>query len=340
MESVKIKNEFNVVKKNVSVEELVPTLADMENKGFFGITQKWEDDRIEITAWEFKNEKCYETGRSATYSGPCIAVGDDDDHFIGGTIRVCEKTAKVYSSDAYKDYLTVSEPDAEMFARLEVDSIPFDCNTLARDAEDIANAIEYEKCKPEKTFLYTGPFKYICLKDGTIIRRGIPASISNKNCQVLLDAKYGITLEMSAPAASNFQDLYNKYGPIFLVENGGGKSNIRMPDFSNINDLSEKSIEEIVKMIINKKNYVMFQGTDPSVEGCCPLAEVGELNKQIKSGLFESWASPMSKGCPINAYSLVGEIGEIVDSMPVYTRNDLLRISLYHILTQKSNDNN
>lgn len=324
--------KYERLERSLTPPEVLPALCELEGAGAFGITLRWLEDRVELTAWKGKEGPCYETGRNATYAGPCLAVGDDDHHFIAGTIRVCEKTGMIYQSDPYRDLLDVTEPDPGLFSRLNTDPEPFDCDTLARDAADIADRIERRAERAEAVVVYLGPFRYIVLDNGTILRRGIPAGISLEHGDLLVSEGYAAGLSLRAPTAPNFLDLYGRYGPLFLAGRGGGRTPIRMPDLNPLKDLSQATRDRLSKMIARDDEYFMLQGTDPEVGGCCPLPHVGESNRLVEAGILDSWQSPMSPECPVTAYAMAGEVGKVKDGMPRFHRNELLRMAVRKLL--------
>ena len=103
--------------------------------GFHGMTEAksyfWQ--RVEeinfhsvtIRAYKGKAGPCYETYRSALYTGPMSQVADDDGHvFVRGQWeRVCEKTANLLQREPYAGHFVVT-PALEDPAK----KIPFDCS--------------------------------------------------------------------------------------------------------------------------------------------------------------------------------------------------------------------
>jgi hypothetical protein len=116
--------------------EIGPLLLAAEKAGFFGMRV----DGSTITAHKGKEGPCFDTGRRARYLGSAAAVLDDDHHLLSGTLRVCEKTGRLYSSDAYRGLLEVTEPDSALLARLEKDPVPFDCDSFQADAKALAGS--------------------------------------------------------------------------------------------------------------------------------------------------------------------------------------------------------
>ncbi|GAB4268499.1 MAG: hypothetical protein Kow0092_22250 [Deferrisomatales bacterium] len=316
---------FERIETAAPPEELLPLLGQLEDEGAFGMTLEWSPERVRVRAWKGKEGPCYETGRSASYAGPCLAVGDDDHHFLAGTLRMCEKTAQVYRSEPYRRWLQVTDPDPALVARLDTDPVPFDCDTLARDAEHIAEQVTADPEPAEVTAVYLGPFRYVVLSNGTTLRRGLPAAVSRAHARLLAEEGQAAVVDLAAPPAPNFLALYRAYGPLFLVGRGAGKTPIRMPDFSALEGLTPAVRERLGKTIERSDDYFMLQGTDPQEGGCCPLPAVGDANRLAEAGILDAWVSPLSPECPMTVYALAGEIGEVRHAMPRFYKNELLR---------------
>lgn len=321
---------FRKTEMEVPRNRLLKTLASLEAQGCFGIRFEWGGELVPVVSWSGKEGPCYESGRDAVYEGPCMAVGDDDNHFVAGRIRVCEKTGGVYASEAYSKFLRVTQADPEKLASIDTDPIPFNCDTLSTDAESIARRVKTSALleESEESFILCGPFRYVVLESGAILRRGIPAMISRGNAEILEASGYGMRAGVAAPRAARFADLYDRFGPLFLVGRGSGDAAINLPDLGSLSGISEIVRARIRRMIDKDENYIMLQGTDPGTGGCCPLPDVGECNALVRSGLFSAWKSPMSGACPVTAYSIAGEILDDAGPMPVFGRNGFLRLSV------------
>jgi hypothetical protein len=202
MKHAESRETFAVAEQAVPPEGVLPLLADLEARGRFGMTLAWAPETVTVTAWERVDEPCYETGRSATYTGPGLAVGDDDHHFIAGTIRMCEKTSRVYRSAAYTGRIEVGEADLELLARLDTDPVPFDCDTLADDAEAIAGQVPEHPGPAERSVIYRGPFRYLVLNDGAVLRRGIPAAVAGAQAERLVAENCAVASPFAAPPSS------------------------------------------------------------------------------------------------------------------------------------------
>ncbi len=323
---------FPEVREDVPLDRVLPVLARMEDADLFGMTLGWGDAGVTIRAWRGKSGPCFDTGREATYRGVFLAVVDDDNHLLAGTIRVCEKTARIYASEAYAAHLEVTPPDPDLLARLDADPVPFDCDTLAEDAARIASRVEPSRAGADRTVVYLGPFRYAVARDGTLLHRGVPARVSNALAETLEAEGCGRALALPAPPARTFQELYSRYGPLFLVGRGAGEAPARMPDFRALEGLSEGLRRRLGRMLDRDDDYLMVQGTDPAEGGCCPLPQVGELNRLVQAGLLDRWVSPLSGDCPVTAYAPAGEIGATDGPLPRFGRNELLRRTLRALL--------
>ncbi len=323
---------FPQVVERVDVDRVLPVLSRMEDEDLFGITLAWDEDAVVIRAWRGKTGPCYDTGREAEYVGPLLAVVDDDNHLLAGRLRVCEKTARIYASEAYAGALRVTPPDPALLERLDTDPVPFDCDTLAEDAARIASAVAPSREEDGRVVVYLGPFRYAVARDGTLLHRGVPAEVPVSLAERLAAGECARTLTLRAPPAQRFQDLYGRYGPLFLVGRGAGEAPARMPDFGALDGISEGLRAKLRRMLEREDDYLMVQGTDPAQGGCCPLPQVGELNRLVRAGLLDSWVSPLSGECPVTVYAPAGEIRVTDGPMPNFGRNDLLRAGLKAVL--------
>ncbi len=323
---------FPEVVEQVDLARLLPVLSEMEDADLFGMTLALEEGRVNIRAWRGKGGPCHDTGREAEYAGPFLAVVDDDNHLLAGRLRVCEKTARIYASPAYEGVLTVTAADPELLARLETDPVPFDCDTLAEDAAWIATQVTSGPPVAGRVVMYLGPFRYAVARDGTLLHRGIPAAIPASLAEELLGRGEVAPMDVQAPPACRFQELFARYGPLFLVGRGTGEAPARMPDFKALDRVSEGVRARLRRMLERDDNYLMVQGTDPAQGGCCPLPQVGELNRLVQAGLLDAWVSPLSGECPVTVYSPAGEIRDTGGPMPAFGRNDLLRMGLKSLL--------
>jgi hypothetical protein len=153
-------------------------LAELEAAGFFGM-------RIEhpgvagsvarVTANKGKDgPPCYDTGRTARYTGSASAALDDAGHLLFGDMRVCEKTAQMYASEPYCGLVRVSEAAPQLLARLRTSPAPFDCDSFEADAAKLGKRLAAQTAAPAETVpvLYAGPFRLLVLPDGSMLHRG------------------------------------------------------------------------------------------------------------------------------------------------------------------------
>jgi hypothetical protein len=314
---------------NISLENLYEALYEFETNNHRGINiSKTSAREYRLVGWQGLSEKCYDSGRSVHYKGNALAVLDDDNHFIFKNMRICEKTANVYMLPVYQPELEISVPDPELYARLTTDPLLFDCDTFQKDSAAVAEQILYGQEKAETSIIYTGPFRCICLTNGTIIRRGKPVAISKKSKELLCEDNY-ISLDMSAPLAQNYLDLYKKYGPIFLLDSSLSASTNFFPQINKVTSVSDILKERLRNMIDNKNDYFILQGSDPAEkDSCCPNALVPELNQLIQSGLMSSYGSPTAGSCPMTVYAFSGELNIKVDAFPTFVKNEFLRSAI------------
>ncbi len=281
-----------------------------------------------LEGWKGPEEKCLDGGRTVDYKGNCLAVLDDDNHFIFKNMRICEKTTSVYMLPVYQNELEVSEPDPELYARLTNDPVLFDCDTFDRDAGLVAESIKYSPETAEVSLLYTGPFRCIFLPNGTIVRRGIPVSVSKKSAEAIGENNY-LLLEFKSPLAKNYLELYKKYGAIFLLGSSMGESINYFPQIEKINSISDPLKLRFKNMIDNNNDYFILQGSDPAdKDSCCPNPLVSELKQLANAGLVSSYGSPTAGSCPMTIYAFNGELSTVDGGFPTFNQNGLLRLAM------------
>ena len=101
---------------------------------------------------------CYETGRSASYEGEALAALDDDNHLLFVDMRVCEKTGGLYAQQPYEELVSVTDADPALMEKLDLEPVPFDCDTLERDAGNLREKVSGEPVAERAKALYCGPF--------------------------------------------------------------------------------------------------------------------------------------------------------------------------------------
>jgi hypothetical protein len=305
--------------------DVVRLLAAAERAGFHGL-------RVEnggIKAWKGKVGPCHDTGRTASYRGSAAAALDDDRHLLYGTLRVCEKTARIYASPAYARWTEVSEADASLLARLGTDPAPFDCDTFQSDAVALASTLAGRAPSAERlAVFYPGPFRLLILADGTLIRRGrstlVPAAAARE-----LEAKDGARVgDAQGEEPENYVTLFKARGAACLLDELGAPPGPGRPtDLGVLADASDVMRRRLLAMIARGDPYFILTGSDPSQkDGCCPSNEVGEANALVRGGILEALDGPGNASCPVTVYAFQGEI--VQGKSPDFKRNGPLRQSV------------
>jgi hypothetical protein len=305
--------------------DVVRLLEAAERAGFHGL-------RVEnggIKAWKGKAGPCHDTGRTASYRGSAAAALDDDRHLLFGTIRVCEKTARLYASAAYAPWTNVSEGDAALLGRLDTDPVPFDCDTFERDAAALASTLTGRALsgRPVSVF-YPGPFKLLILADGTMIRRGHWARIAEEAGRDLA-AKDGARMgDAGGEPPESYVTRYKARGAACLLgELGNPHGETRPPDLGVLADASDEMRRRLLAMISRGDPYFILTGSDPSQkDGCCPSSEVGEANALVRAGVLEALDGPGNASCPVTVYAFRGEV--IQEKCPEFKPKGPLRESV------------
>jgi hypothetical protein len=303
--------------------EVGATLLAAEQAGFFGM--RLEEGRI--LAWKGKEGPCYDTGRTARYLGSAAAVMDDDKHLLFGQLRVCEKTARLYSSEAYQGRIEVSEPDAGLIARLEKDPAPFDCDTFETDARTLASTLSPKVAGGDRAVvLYPGPFKMLILADGTIVRRGLPVRLPVDQARTLRERDGALADPPGDPIdPPNYSDLYRIQGAAFLLGELGASRPARPADLDAIDELPESMKRRLQAVISRGDDYFILTGSDPAQkDGCCPSNEVGIANLLVDRGILASRGELANSECPVTLYAFASEIASGTGK-PEFLRNAALR---------------
>jgi len=305
--------------------EIESTLLAAERAGFFGL--RIDGDRI--TAHKGKEGPCFDTGRSARYLGSAAAVLDDDHHLLTGTLRVCEKTARLYASDAYQGRIEVSEPDGALLARLEKDPAPFDCDTFSEDAKKLASTLTPSSAAGETVAVYyPGPFKLLILSDGSMVRRGhvvrLPAGQARE-----LERRDGAQLRSGdAPAPRNFAMLHRAEGAACLMGDLGPAREAKDADLDALDELPGAMKRRLRAILSRGEEYFILTGSDPAQkDGCCPSNDVGIANRLVDKGILDSRGELANSECPVTLYAFASEI-RAGAGKPVFVRNDALRTAV------------
>ncbi len=308
-------------------EQIAATLLAAEEAGFFGM-------RVEgatITAHKGKEGPCFDTGRRAQYRGSAAGVMDDDHHLLYGTLRVCEKTGRLYSSDTYQGRLSVTDADPALLGRLEKDPLPFDCDTFEADAKALAESLSAAPAATAERVevFYPGPFRLLILKDGTMVRRGRSVRVSPAQARELeeLDGAH----RMSGPAIDppNFRDLYRREGAACLLGDLATETRPARPtNLDALDELPETMKRRLQTVIARGEEYFILTGSDPAQkDGCCPSNDVGVANKLVESGILDARGAGANSDCPVPLYAFAAEIRPGVGK-PTFKRNDALRAAV------------
>lgn len=300
-------------------------LLEIERAGFVGL--KLEGDVVR--AWKGKDGPCFETGRSAAYTGGAAAALDDDQHLLFGTMRLCEKTARVYRLPPYEKVVAVTEADPSYAAK---EAVPFDCGTFEADAAKLAATLAPAPPGERVPVLYPGPFKLLILKDGTILRRGRPARAAAADL-----LKSGEVL----PAAdgvepARYAEEYAARGALCLLGDlTFERSAPRARSMNALVDADEGTRRRLVRLIERKDDYFLLVGSDPAdKDGCCPNDDVGHANALVKAGVLEAWTASAEAACPSTVYAFAGEMSARGEK-PTFTRDDALRAEVLTFIQSK-----
>lgn len=308
-------------------------LSVLESLGAFAMafTPKAAFREIEISAWKGKTGACHESGRSARYLGSGEAAMDDDGHLLHGAVRICEKTANLYSLPPYRRHVEVIGGDENLIARLEHDPAPFDCDRASEDASRLFDSLRGKKKESNEVcaVIYPGPFRFLILKDGSLLRRGkaVLAPTTFARDSFRRDGLLALPPHRSREAepAPLFQDLYQRDGVACLLAAAvpmKEKSIIGPPDKISenaidsasaaiwVSQMSDEMRARLTSMLERGEPYFILTGSDPAdALGCCPSRLVGEANALVQAGILDRWreeAPPES--CSTAFYALAGEI--------------------------------
>ena len=200
--------------------------ARLEKLGFIGLTLEFRNKKIYIHCYKGKEGPSYETGRTAIIKSNLLAAAiDDDNNLLFKSVKISEKTAQIYLASLYRNYVEVSDPVPELFAKLKVKPDVFNPVVQDSSAEELNKVLSSEKEKQETTVFYKGPFKMLILKDGTMIRRCQPVLLSKEtaklleteNCEAI---KVNINKKNSLKfQPMNYSEKYKIAGRYFLLSN-------------------------------------------------------------------------------------------------------------------------
>lgn len=316
-----LREAYRRMADGASIELPADDLLAIERAGFVGLTLA---NGI-VRAWKGKDGPCYETGRSATYRGAAAAALDDDRHLLFGTMRLCEKTARVYRLPAYAGVVEVTAATGA-----EADAVPFDCDTFEADAAKLAASLEAREVVERVPLLYPGPFKLLILRNGEMLRRGLAARVDRREAEAL-KRRDGAVDAPGGTLPANYRAEYEKRGALCLlgdVEFGATTTIRRKPDLAALAAAAEPMRRRLRKLIERGDDYFLLVGSDPAdQDGCCPSDDVGRANALVRAGVLEGWTASAEASCPSTVYAFAGEIASRGDQ-PSFKRNEALRAAV------------
>ena len=296
------------------------SIHDLEKIGFVAIEvmSYSEEDHPDCTIRAFKGKHgpCHFTGWKAMYSGAALAALDDDNHilFTDKYKVVCEKTSNIYSLPPFENLIDRKKTSQE--ADLNNPIIVEESADFETDQSLLYNQLKDQKKNSErqKSLFYPGPFRFLILQDGTIVRRGKWNYIPESLCSDLI-RKDGLMVLRGKPKVktSYFQDEYAKYGSACLLDDFKPEVIDRPEfetDFSKLPFISGKFRTRLLSVINNRKKHFILIGSDANDQlGCCPSEEVTDANNLVKYGILSALAEPVQgESCPVTMYAFKGEI--------------------------------
>jgi hypothetical protein len=298
-------------------DRLGETLRALEETGFYGLQINTDDLDLldlEVAAFKGKQGPCYETGRDATYKGAGLAVLDDDNHLCVGSMRVCEKTGGLWAREPYNEMIEVSAADEDLLKKLELDPIPFDCNTLERDAAELREQVGEPDAGEREPLFYGGPFRVLVLRDGTLMRRGEVTPVPKVMVEELLEqgAKRP-PRNVAVKENEFFQKRYDEdgaaclLGDLPLAETFSNSGELRMEALGEVDEPMRQRLRHMIER--GDKQFVLT-GSDPrNPFGCCPDPQVLSANKLVENGVLSSYRTPTPPdSCPTTLYAMRGEL--------------------------------
>lgn len=344
------------------VDSIYNVLVILERTGFFGMCVIQINSLkpvARLSAYKGKGGPCYDTGRTAEYSGGALAALDDDNHILfgpggasgpggypdhdrpaipGSSLRstpICEKTACLYLSSAYTDMVKVSPANPELLDRLESEPLEFNCNSLDKQAEKLVRSLKQKPQTggPSLAVLYPGPFRMLIMKDGSMLRRGQFTLIPKSQASTLKKSDKCLLLNINEAAdvekPKQLQKAFKSAGTLCLVENIPFENHLRSGQDLHLEDLEKvpKQMRSKLKSLISRKDkYFILTGSDPWDEyGCCPSREVGAANRLVEAGILTALSTAAAPGtCPTTIYAFSGEIQNKEDT-PQFTKNEAVR---------------
>ncbi len=300
-----------IITKTSNLQEV---LKDMEKIGFVAIEivdMPFDRDSWTIKASKGKHGPCRFDGNTAVYKGCALAALDDDLHLlpVSQNIRVCEKTMKVLSLPAYKNFIELKAKDQEAKAENENEDFDFILGDLYNLLKDLNPGNTNRKM-----LFYPGPFRSLILQDGTLVRRGKWNAVPSEYVDQLTGKEGFLHLEYSeSEPPVFFQEMYIKEGPSTLMnELKLKKQNVPefLTDLTALNSVSKPLKHRLLKLLDENKKYFVLVGSDLSDKlGCCPSEEVTEANNLVKKGILNAYSEPdQGESCPLTFYSIKDEL--------------------------------
>jgi hypothetical protein len=324
-----LREAYKRLPNGASIELPADDLLAIERAGFVGL-------KIEngiVRAWKGKDGPCFETGRSATYRGAAAAALDDDRHLLFGTMRLCEKTARVYRLPAYAGLVEVTDATSS-----EADAVPFDCDTFEKDAAKLAERVAPAKDVERVPLLYPGPFKLLILGNGDILRRGLAARVDRRDAEEL-KRRDGAVDAPGGTLPANFRVEYERRGALCLlgdVEFGVTTTIRRKPQLEALAAAAEPMRRRLRKLIERGDDYFLLVGSDPAdADGCCPSDDVGHANALVRAGILEGWTASAEASCPATVYAFAGEIASRGEQ-PTFKRNEEIRAAVRDYIASRT----
>jgi hypothetical protein len=317
-------------------EEIATLLLAAERASFFGLRLE-RGEVLRITAHKGKEGRCYDTGRLAQYRGSAAATMDDDHHLLLGKVRVCEKTARLYSSEAYLGRIEVTPPDPGLLERLDKDPAPFDCDTFEADAKALAARVPAAGASSADriTVFYPGPFRLLILADGSLVQRGRLLRIPIPQARELERMDGAILDPAWLPGAAvdppNYRTEYERHGAACLLEDlplEAGPYRPRKTELGALDEIPESMKRRLLALVSRGDEHFILTGSDPAQQdGCCPSNEVGVANRLADAGVLDSLCAAPNTECPVTLYAFSGEIRK-QGGKPAFVRNEVLRVAV------------
>jgi hypothetical protein len=317
-------------------EQRLEILSTLEACGAFAIRLEPLSgfESVRIVALKGKSGPCYDTGRRAVYRGRAAAVLDDDAHLIVGEIRVCEKTGGFYALSPYRDWLSVTDADPALTARLATDPVPFDCATFDADSRRLAATLENAQCPTvggqRLATVYPGPFRAVVLADGSVARRGAAVRVSAEEATKNGFLRLPLEREGEAQACESYAAAFHARGAAFVLEplsvpaaRGASFADVKAlggPALAALRAATGDVKRRLLQLIDAREPYWVLTGSDPAAAGgCCPSTTVGEANRLVAAGALQSYAPPApADACTVTFYAFPGEIGGQTSGEPSF----------------------